>query len=157
MDKINYQINKKAYLLLLLSLLLLVSCSQKDYLISGNIATNLHVKLTGNLAEILNEAGVNAEYVLLIASDGTAAFLGERAFPHINVVKKGGKYNTESKILPPVTGLYGLTEICVYNSNFRVENYQTPFSLKLKEFEFLGESSMNGYVVRKYSMLGRGD
>jgi len=132
--------------------LLLFSCSETGYQITGNISEQTVSTQSGKLEEILLEKDIKAEYILFIASDGTAFFISEKSIPEINIIRQKDKYNTETSSLPPVCNLNDITEICISNSDFPLENYQTPFSIRMNDFELLGESSKDGYFVRKYKL-----
>ena len=126
------------------------SCSQSQITITGNIQENIIITETGNLAEIFESKNISAEYILVIAVDGTAFFISEKSISELEIVKEKGKFQTETTILPPVCNLNNITEICVYVSDFALEEYQTPFSKRISEFELLGENSREGHFVRKY-------
>jgi hypothetical protein len=134
--------------------LLLFSCSETSYRITGNIDAQVASDKTGNVESILQEFGIIAEYALIIADDGTAFFISENSFSEIEINSKKGKFNSGSSNLPPVCNLNNIIEICVYNSDFPVENHQTPFSVRMNDFEFLGENSRKGHFVKKYRLKG---
>ncbi len=139
-------------IIILISLIVLISCSPKKYLISGNIEAPLKSSETGFLDEVLNEQNIRAEYVLLITSDGIAVLLSERSFPLIKIAKEGSRFQTSSSYLPPVSNLNDLIEISIYNSDHPLQNFYTPFSSRMNDFQFLGESSRDGHFVRKYQL-----
>jgi hypothetical protein len=130
--------------------LLFFSCSQSQITIIGNIQENIIITETGNLAEIFESKNVTTEYILIIAADGTAFFISEKSIGELDLIKEKGIFQTETSTLPPVCNLNNITEICIYNSDFSMTNYETPFSKKLSEFELLGENSRECHFVRKY-------
>ena len=139
---------------LILAGVFLFGCSQSQIKISGNLDQKTHLNQTGNLAEILSDKDIEAEYLLLIAADGTAVFLSERSLGEIRISKSGKTFNSRSDVLPPVCSLNDLKEICIYFSNYPLTDHQTPFSLRMQDFRFLGESSQSGHYVRKYKLKG---
>ena len=91
----------------------------------------------------------------MIGSDGTAVFLSRNSFPEITINKENRKWNCSTEILPPVCNIYNLKEICIFKSFFSekitVQNENLhPFAVRMRDFEFLGESQKNGHTVRKY-------
>jgi hypothetical protein len=139
-------------IIIILFLLSLVACSPQGYRFSGNIDSEFYSEQTGNLKEILALHELNAEYALLIASDGIAVLISEPSFPRIEIYLDAKKISTRSEFLPPVSNLNDLSEIVIYNWKHPVVDRQTPFSLRLLELQFLGESSLNGHLVRKYQL-----
>ena len=136
---------------LLITILLLTSCGRSGYLLTGNLTEESVVSYSGVLSNILGDA----EYALLIGSDGTAVFLSDNSFPEITINKENRKWNCSTEILPPVCNIRNLKEICIFKSFFgkkiKVENENLhPFAVRMRDFEFLGESQKNGHTVRKY-------
>ena len=143
-------------LLTLLSLLL--ACSpQGGYYFRGNLDLEFRSNLTGNLADILHEQRLDAEYALLITSDGMAVLLTERSFSLLHIEAAGKRFNTGSDLLPPVCNLKDLNEIYLYLPGYPLKDNHTPFSLRMKDFAFLGESGTNGHYVRKYRLKETGN
>ena len=145
-----YKMVKKIFYLLF-AILLLTGCGRSGYLLTGNINEVLSVSRSGVLSVILEDA----EYALLVGSDGIAVFLSENSFPEITIQKENGKWNCSTEILPPVCNIRNLKEICIFKSFFgkkiKVENENLhPFAVRMKDFKFLGESQKNGHTVRKY-------
>ena len=141
----------KNFTFFIILIFLLTGGSKTGYLLTGNINEVSSSSQEGILAEILHDV----EYVLLIGSDGTAVFLSESSFPKIIINKENGNWNCSSDILPPVCNIYNLKEICIFKSFFekkiKVENETlNPFAVRMRDFEFLGESQKNGHTVRKY-------
>lgn len=132
--------------------ILLVGCAQTGIQITGNIAKQKVLRQTGNLAEVFHQNDISAEYALVIAADGTAFFISEKSFPEIDLIVEDGKINSSSASLPPVCNLNNIKEICLYNSNFPLTHHQTSFSLRISDFEFLGQSARNDHFVRKYKL-----
>ena len=136
---------------LLITILLLTVCGRSGCLLTGNLTEESLVSRSGVLSNILGDA----EYALLIGSDGTAVFLSQNSFPEITIHKKIGKWNCSTDILPPVCNIRNLKEICIFKSysdkKMTIENEDLhPFAVRMKDFEFLGESQKNGHIVRKY-------
>jgi hypothetical protein len=149
----NFEMYKmvKKFFYLLIAILFLTGCGRSGYLLTGNITEESVVSQRGILSNILEDA----EYALLIGSDGTAVFLSENSFPEITIHKESGKWNCSTDILPPVCNIRNLKEICIFKSFFgkkiQVENEDLhPFAVRMRDFEFLGESQKNGHTVRKY-------
>jgi hypothetical protein len=140
----------KITILSLLLMLLLGCSSPSNYTITGNVDRDISATSTGALDKVFEQIGIEAEYALIVASDGTSVLLSERSFPLIEIVKKRGKFGTIAEQLPPVCSLNNIGEIIVYHRSYPMENYLTPFSSRMKEFEFLGESSKGDHFVRKY-------
>ncbi len=145
-----YKMVKNSFYLLI-TILLLTGCGRPGYLLTGNISEELIISRSGVLSEILEDA----EYALLISSDGTAVFLSENSFLEIAIQKENGKWNCSTEILPPVCNIRDLQEICIFKSyhdgKITVQNENLhPFAVRMRDFEFLGESQKNGYTVRKY-------
>ena len=141
----------KNFSYLLITILLLTGCGRSGYLLTGNINEVSSVSQEGILSEIIEDA----EYALLVGSDGTAVFLSENSFPEITIHKENRKWNCSTDILPPVCNIHNLKEICIFKSFFgkkiKVENENLhPFAVRMRDFEFLGESQKNGHTVRKY-------
>ncbi len=141
----------KNFAFFIIAILLLTGCSRSGYLLTGNINDVLSVSQEGILSEILQ----HTEYALLIGSDGTAVFLSQKSFPEITIHKENKKWNCSTEILPPVCNIRNLKEICIFKSFFSdkiiVENENLhPFAVRMRDFEFLGESQKNGHTVRKY-------
>jgi hypothetical protein len=138
--------------LLCLLLCLLSACSSGFYEITGNVDTIIKTNRSADLSEIFEENGLQPEYALLIASDGTALLVSERSFPHLEIKRDKGVYSTSSEILPPVSNIRDLSEISIYSSAYPLQDNHTPFSRRIRDFEFLGESSRNGHFIRKYRL-----
>ena len=135
----------------IIAILLLTGCGKTGYLLTGNVNEVLSISQEGVLSNILEDA----EYALLIGSDGTAVFLSRNSFPEITINKENGGWNCSTEILPPVCNIRNLKEICIFKPFFgekiTVGNEELhPFAVRMRDFEFLGESQKNGYIVRKY-------
>ena len=89
---------------LLITILFLTGCGRSGYLLTGNLTEESLVSQKGILSNILEDA----EYALLIGSDGTAVFLSENSFPEITIQKENGKWNCSTKILPPICNIRNL-------------------------------------------------
>ncbi len=139
---------------IILAVVFFFGCYQSQIEVSGNIERKVFLNQTGNLLEILHSKAIVAEYLLLIATDGTAVFICEKSFSELEIIRKKGKFATQTGSLPPVCNLNEIKEICIYNSSYPLSDHQTPFSLRLQEFQFLGESSQAGHYVRKYKLKG---
>src|SRR5690554_4749947 len=94
-------------IIIVLALLSLVACSPGGYRLSGNIDSEFQTKQTGNLKEILAYYELEAEYALLIASDGIAVLISEPSFSLIEIYSESKKINTRSDLLPPVSNQIG--------------------------------------------------
>ena len=139
-------------IIFLLAGIILISCTQPKIAITGNLENSKTISANGNLAEIFEKAEIEAEYILVIASDGTAFFVSEKSISEIEITREKGNFNSKTSSLPPVCNLNNIVEICVYNSDFTQENQHNPFAERIAEFEFLGESSKAGHFVRKYKL-----
>ena len=127
--------------------LFIFACSSNNLVLSGNIKSKTVISNEGRLDEILNEIAPSAKYALLIGSDGTAALVTSRSFSMIYIQKDKKGWNSKADNLPPVCNIRNLKEICIYS---RTSNNKNRFSERLNDFVFLGQSSKNGYYVRKY-------
>ena len=132
--------------------LFLFACSSNNLIVTGNIVDGAEISDEGRLNEILNEIAPSVKYALLIGSDGTAALITSRSFSKIHIQRDKDGWNSKANNLPAVCNIRNLKEICVY-SRTSIENNH--FSDRLNDFEFLGQSSKNGYYARKYKELGR--
>jgi len=140
--------------IVLLGLILFIcSCSNPHIRITGNLAEFSTIDETGNLAEILESNNVTAEYILVVAADGTAFFVSSKSISALQITKKNNEFHTLTTTLPPVCNLNNIKEICVYISDFPREDDHTPFSARIAQFEFLGENSRDGHLVRKYKQV----
>ncbi len=97
--------------------------------------------------EILEDVVPSSKYALLIGSDGTATLITSRSFSKIYIQKDKKGWNSKADNLPAVCNIRNLNEICIYS---RTSSSNNRFSDRLNDFEFLGQSSKNGYYVRKY-------
>ena len=144
----------KKFTFFIITILLLTDCGKTGYLLTGNISEVLPVSQEGILSEMLGDA----EYALLIGSNGTAVFLSRNSFPEITVNKENGKWNCSTDILPPVCNIHNLKEICIFKPFFgekiTIEKEKLhPFAARMRDFEFLGEAQKNGHIVRKYKEI----
>lgn len=137
---------------ILFFILSLFACSQNNLIVTGNIVDGAEISNEGRLDEILEDIVSSAKYALLIGSDGTAALITSRSFSKIHIQRDKDGWNSKANNLPAVCNIRNLKEICVY-SRTSIENNH--FSDRLNYFEFLGQSSKNGYYARKYKELGR--
>ena len=133
--------------LILLFILSHFACSLNNLTVTGNIMDGAEISNEGRLNEILNEIAPSAKYVLLIGSDGTAALITSRSFSKIHIQNDKNEWNSKADILPAVCNIRNLKEICIYSRTSIKNNH---FSDRLNDFEFLGQSSKNGYYARKY-------
>ena len=141
----------KDFAFFIIVILLLIGCGRSGYLLTGNINEVLSISRSGILSKIIGDA----EYALLVGSDGTAVLLSESSFSEITIKKENRKWNCSTEILPPVCNIRNLKEICIFKSFFekkiKIENENLyPFAVRMRDFEFLGESQKNGHTVRKY-------
>ncbi|RLC57335.1 MAG: hypothetical protein DRH89_03775 [Candidatus Cloacimonadota bacterium] len=137
---------------ILFFILSLFACSPKNLIVTGNIVDGAEISNEGRLNEILNEITPSVKYALLIGSDGTAALITSRSFSKIHIQRDKDGWNSKADNLPAVCNIRNLKEICVYTRTSIENNH---FSDRLNDFEFLGQSSKNGYFARKYKELGR--
>ena len=138
------------YLFLAVLSLLLLACAQDDLIITGNINTGIKITGEGKLDELLHELAPHSKYALIIGSDGTAALLTSRSFSEVYIQHVETTWNSVSENLPAVSNINVIKEICVYQRETTNDNY---FAERLSGFEFLGQSSKNGYYVRKYKEI----
>ncbi|MDP8202593.1 MAG: hypothetical protein P9M11_10710 [Candidatus Tenebribacter burtonii] len=136
---------------ILFLVLLLFSCSPKNLILTGNIKDGVEISDYGRFDEILSFAP-SAKYALLIGSDGTAALITSRSFSKIYIQKDKNCWNSKADILPAVCNIRNLKEICIYTKTSIEDNN---FSKRMNDFEFLGQSSKNGYYARKYKERSR--
>lgn len=150
-------VKKTILLLLVISLYSVYAVSDVPFF-SGNLSESSNIskgkldKISANLGEF--------DYALLIGSDGTAAYIHNKAFSNVKITKSWGKWKIKAKDLPDVCNIENLSEISLFQkkSNYSLEiwdnqtkkNIITPFTARLSEFELLGKSSKNGFNVRKY-------
>lgn len=132
---------------ILFFILSLFACSSNNLILTGNIKVGAEISNEGRLNEMLNEIAPSVKYALLIGSDGTAALITSRSFSKIHIQNDKNEWNSKAINLPAVCNIRNLKEICVYSSTSSNNNH---FSDRLNDFEFLGQSSKNGYFVRKY-------
>ncbi|MEA2096688.1 MAG: hypothetical protein U9P73_08380 [Candidatus Cloacimonadota bacterium] len=127
--------------------LFLFACSSNNLMLTGNIKVGTKINNQGRLDEILKDIAPSAKYALLIGLDGTAALITSRSFSKIHIQNDKNEWNSKADDLPAVCNIRNLKEICIYS---RTSNKDNRFSDRLNDFEFLGQSSKNGYYVRKY-------
>jgi hypothetical protein len=123
------------------------ACSPNGMKLTGNIETGVTISDEGSLDDILNKLIPEAEYALLIGTDGTAALISARSFSEIYIHRDKNSWNSKTDTLPAVCNIRNLKEICIYTKTSFENNH---FSDRINEFEFLGETCKNGYYVRKY-------
>ena len=126
------------------------ACSPNNLILTGNIEDDATISSEGKLDEIFSDITPSAKYALLIGSDGTAALITSRSFSKIYIQKDRNIWNSNAKDLPAVCNIRNLKEICIYS---RTSSNNNHFSDRLNDFEFLGQSSKNGYYVRKYKEI----
>ena len=135
---------------ILFLVLSLFACSPNNLILTGNIEAETKISSEGRLDEILEDIVPSAKYALLIGSDGTAALITSRSFSKIYIQKDKKGWNSKTDDLPAVCNIRNLNEICIYS---RTSNSNNRFSDRLNDFEFLGQSSKNGYYARKYKEI----
>ena len=131
-------------------ILLLFACAPNDLILTGNIEEGVKINDEGRFDEILTNLAPSANYALLIGSDGTAALITSRSFSKIYIHKDKNGWNSKADNLPAVCNIRNLKEICMYS---RTSKNNNRFSDRLNDFKFLGQSSKNGYYVRKYKEI----
>ncbi len=134
---------KKVSILLLI--LFLFACAPNDLILTGNIESGTVISSEGRFDEILKDIVPSTRYALIVGSDGTAALITSRSFSKIYIHKNKNGWNSKTDDLPAVCNIKNIKEICIYS---RTSNNH--FSDRLNDFELLGQSSKNGYYVRKY-------
>jgi len=135
---------------ILFFILSLFACSPKNLIVTGNIVDGAEISNEGRLNEILNEITPSLKYALLIGSDGTAALITSRSFSKIYIQKDKKGWNSKVDNLPAFCNIRNLKEICIY---LRTSSENNIFSERMIDFEFLGQSSKNGYYARKYKEI----
>jgi len=153
----------KYYFALLLISFLLISCSSSDLEITGDLSSPNYVSGNTNLVEWISDNGIEAEYALLCGKDGTAAYIHKKAFTSLELVKTGGKWNSETTTLPEVCNIKDLSRISLFTRDPEHELFFlkatgqiemiTPFEAELNQYELLGKSRKNGHSVRKYKFV----
>ena len=132
---------------ILFFILSLFACLPNNLIVTGNIVDGAEIDNEGRLDEILEEIAPSVKYALLIGSDGTAALITSRSFSKIHIQNDKNEWNSKADNLPTVCNIRNLKEICIYS---KTSNNVNCFSERLNDFEFLGQSSKNGYYARKY-------
>ena len=127
--------------------LIFIACSPSNLILTGNIEANTKITYEGKFDEILDVVAPNAKYALLIGTDGTAVLLTSQSFSNIYIQKNNSVWDSKATNLPAVCNIRNLKEICIYS---RIPNNNNNFADRLNNFEFLGQSSKNGYYIRKY-------
>ncbi len=125
---------------LLLIVVLIVSCGCDTPRLTGDLDGNDRI-LAGNFGEM-----IDADYALLIASDGIAALIPEIGFTQIELIRESGVWRSEAKVLPAFCSIDSLKEICL----FRVLSDSTTFHSRIESFERIGGSVKNNYPAWKY-------
>ncbi|MCK5050604.1 MAG: hypothetical protein KAS53_02605 [Candidatus Cloacimonetes bacterium] len=142
-------VNRVSALFLILSLF---ACSPNNLILTGNIEVGTKISSESRLDEILKDIAPSAKYALLIGSDGTAALITSRSFSKIYIQKNKKDWNSKVDGLPAFCNIRNLKEICIYSKTSSENNN---FSVRMNDFEFLGQSSKNGYYARKYKEISR--
>jgi len=136
--------------LVIFFILSLFACSTNNLILTGNVKEGTIINSNGRFDEILNSIAPSAKYALLIGSDGTAALITSRSFSKIYIQKEKKDWNSKADDLPAVCNIRNLKEICIYS---RTSSNNNRFSDRLNDFKFIGQSSKNGYYVRKYKEI----
>ena len=137
-------VRKVSIVFLVLSLF---ACSRNNLILTGNIEAGTTISSEGRLDELLKNIVPSAKYALLIGSDGTAALITSQSFSKIYIQKDKKGWNSKVDNLPAVCNIRNLKEICIYS---RTSSKNNRFSDRLNDFEFVGQSSKNGFYARKY-------
>ncbi len=137
-------------ILFIVFILSLFACKANDLILTGNIEDVVKISNEGGLDDILNNFAPSSKYALLIGSDGTAVLITSQSFSKIYIYKNKIGWNSKADKLPVVCNIKNLKEICIYS---KTSNNVNRFSERLNDFEFLGQSSKNGYYVRKYKEI----
>ncbi len=128
----------------------LFSCSTNNLILTGNVQEGTIINSNVRFDEILNSIAPSAQYALLVGSDGTAALITSRSFSKIYIQKDRKCWNSRADDLPAVCNIRNLKEICIYSKTSSENN---KFSMRLNDFEFVGQSSKNGFHARKYKEM----
>ncbi len=126
--------------ILLLVTVLIASCGSDTPVLTGDIndGVTIHPGILDEMAD--------ADYALLIASDGIAALVPEVSFSRIELMEEAGVWRSEAPILPAFCSIDSLVEICV----FRVLSDSSSFHSRIESFERIGGSVKNNYPAWKY-------
>jgi len=148
-------VRKLLILLLLLNAVALFSVPK----LSGDLDKAELLSEPGNLHDILLEIAPLCDAALLIGDDGTAVLIPAYAFKEVTFKEKNGEWNSTAPNLPPVAKIRNIREICLQQipAKYAVKVQEatsistfTPFQFRLKQFNFLGDSAKNGYLLRKF-------
>ena len=128
--------------------------------LTGNVETGAVLNAEGSLSELLAEKSINADAVLLIGRDGTAAFIEKSAFKMIFLQHKDEQWNSVSDSLPPVCNIKNLAEIVISYNPWDIvleididgtfPKLYTPFAWIMADFTQLATSSKNDWQAEKY-------
>ncbi len=131
-------------------ILTLFACSTNNLILTGNVQERTVIYSNCRLDEILESIAPSAKYALLVGSDGTAALITSRSFSKIYIQRDKNVWNSKTEDLPAVCNIRNLKEICIYSKTSSENN---KFSLRMNDFEFVGQSSKNGFYARKYKKM----
>jgi len=138
------------YLSIAILIVFMSSCVQDSLILTGNIKSGIEITEDGSFDELLLDLAPHAKYALIVGSDGTAVLLTSRSFNKVYIQHANNTWNSVSNNLPVVSNINRIKEICIYQRGDSSENY---FAKRLNDFGFLGQSSMNGFYVRKYKEM----
>lgn len=151
-------VRKLLVLLLLGSFTLLLA----DPKLSGDLERETKLNEPGNLHQILQEIAPLCDSALLIGDDGTAVLIPAYAFTEVTFIEKNGEWNSTAPNLPPVAKIRNIREICLQQipAKYAVKiqgatsiSTLTPFQFRIGQFNFLGDSAKNGFLLRKFKEL----
>ena len=155
----NFSLSLLKRLIISFLIMILAACENKIR-VTGNLDGFKDINEETTLVKYKQENIPDASYSLLIGKDGIAALIFERSFEHVSIIKERSKWNSKTENLPVVTKIKDLYEIAFFKPRTKYglhllektvpKNHITPFSARLKEFEYIGKSSKNNHLARKY-------
>lgn len=127
-------------------------------IVSGDLNKGNFKLQAGNLGEIISQQMPMCDEVLVIGKDGTAVLIPAYAFDYVTIEVITDIWSIIGGDLPPVTNIRDFAEICLkqFPAPYSIKLISskvstiTPFDFRLAQFDFLGESEKNGFVMRKY-------
>lgn len=148
-------VRKLLFLILLLNVALLFSAPK----LTGDLDRAYKLSEPGNLHNILTEIAPLCDSALLIGDDGTAVLIPAYAFREVTFIEKDGEWYSTAPKLPPVAKIRNIREICLQQipAKYSVKiqgatsiSTLTPFQFRMSQFNFLGDSAKNGFLLRKF-------
>jgi len=148
-------VRKLIILLLLLNAVWLFSAPK----LTGDLSKAEELAEPGNLYELLLDIAPLCDAALLVGDDGTAVLIPAYAFKEVTFTEKNGEWNSTAPSLPPVAKIRNIREICLQQipAKYAVKIQEatsistvTPFQFRMNQFNFLGDSAKNDYLLRKF-------